>query len=312
MSRVHRNRVKRDESGKRISVQRITQLLSAALTNGYLIGFQRGRIYTGGTKAVCVPVLNCYSCPGALGACPIGSLQTAVGGVRHHFPFYVLGLLMLFGIVLGRVVCGLLCPFGLVQDLLYKLPVPKWSVPKSVDRPARYLKYFVLLVLVIGLPAFAVTKTGVTPPYFCKYLCPAGTLGGGIPLMIADPAVRKLAGALFGWKTLVLLAVAAASAVIQRPFCRYLCPLGAFYSVFNRFSFVQMNLEKRKCIGCQKCAHACPMAVEVTKEINHPECIRCGKCKTVCPADAISFEFGDRFPRVESEKQNKGTTSAPQ
>lgn len=175
MSGMHRNRMRRP------SVQRVVQLLSAALMNGYMIGFGRGRIFTGGTKAVCVPVLNCYSCPGALGACPIGSLQAALGGRQRHVPFYVLGLLMLFGVILGRAVCGLLCPFGLVQDLLHKLPGPKVRVPRRLDRPARYLKYLVLLVLVIGLPAFAAAETGVRPPYFCQYVCPAGTLGGGIP-----------------------------------------------------------------------------------------------------------------------------------
>jgi polyferredoxin len=286
---------------RRLSFQRTIQLLSAVLVNGYAAGFQKGRIFTGGTKAVCVPVLNCYSCPGALGACPIGSLQAAVGGMKRHFPFYVLGLLMLFGIVLGRVVCGLLCPFGLVQDLLHKIPVPKRRVPKKIDRPARYLKYLVLLALVILLPAFAVTKTGVTPPYFCQYVCPAGTLGGGIPLMIADPALRTLAGALFSWKALILVVIAAASMFIHRPFCRYLCPLGAFYAVFNRFSFFQMNLDETKCIGCKKCEHICPMVVEVTKNINGPECIRCGMCKAVCPTGAIAsgFACGVEKPRAE-------------
>ena len=291
MSGMHRNRMKGKGAKRRLSFQRTIQLLSAVLVNGYAAGFQKGRIFTGGTKAVCVPVLNCYSCPGALGACPIGSLQAAVGGMKRHFPFYVLGLLMLFGIVLGRVVCGLLCPFGLVQDLLHKIPVPKRRVPKKIDRLARYLKYLVLLVLVILLPAFAVTKTGVTPPYFCQYVCPAGTLGGGIPLMIADPALRTLAGALFSWKALILVVIAAASMFVHRPFCRYLCPLGAFYAVFNRFSFFQMNLDETKCIGCKKCEHICPMAVEVTKNINGPECIRCGMCKAVCPTGAIASGF---------------------
>lgn len=289
MSGMHRDRVK--GAGRRLSFQRVVQLISAVLVNGYMAGFHKGRIFTGGTKAVCVPVLNCYSCPGALGACPIGSLQAALGGVKRHFPFYVLGLLMLFGIVLGRAVCGLLCPFGLVQDLLHKIPVPKLNVPKRLDRPARSLKYIVLLVLVIGLPAFAVTPGGVRPPYFCKYLCPAGTLGGGIPLMIADPALRKLAGALFSWKALVLAVVVAASVLIHRPFCRYLCPLGAFYALFSRFSFFQMHLDKDKCIGCGKCEHSCPMAVEVTKNPDSGECIRCGKCGSVCPAGAITSGF---------------------
>lgn len=172
MSGVHRNRV--------ISAQRIVQLVAAAAFNGYALGFQKGKIFTGGTKAVCVPVLNCYSCPGALGACPIGALQTALGGVKSHFPFYVLGLLMLFGVVLGRAVCGLLCPFGLVQDLLHKLPVPKAAVPRRIDRPARYLKYGVLLLTIL-LPVLAAAGTGVGSPYFCQYLCPAGTLEGESP-----------------------------------------------------------------------------------------------------------------------------------
>ncbi len=279
MSRMYRHRV--------ISFQRVVQLIAAALFNGYLIGFQKGKIFTGSTKAFCVPVLNCYSCPGALGACPIGALQTALGGIRHHFPFYVLGLLMLFGITMGRLVCGLLCPFGFVQDLLYKIPLRKRKVPKSIDRPARFLKYIILLVAVILLPAFAITSTKVTPPYFCQYICPAGTLEGGIPLLLTDPMLRTLAGTLFQWKLFVLLIVVIASVVISRPFCRYLCPLGAFYSLFQKFSFFQMDVQKEKCIGCKKCEHICPMEVEVTKEINSPECIRCGACKSVCPTKAI-------------------------
>lgn len=292
MPGMHRDRIKGRRPRGLLSVQRTVQLISAVLLNGYALGFQKGKIFTGGTKGVCVPVLNCYSCPGALGACPIGALQTALGGLKGHFPFYVLGLLTLFGVALGRAVCGLLCPFGLVQDLLHKIPLPKIKVPKRIDRPARYLKYGVLLVLVIGLPAFAVTETGVRMPYFCKYLCPAGTLEGGIPLMIADPALRELAGGLFSWKVLVLAVILAASMVIHRPFCRYLCPLGAFYALFNRFSFFQMSVERDRCVGCGMCERICPMEVEAVRNINSPECIRCGKCRAGCPAGAISSGFG--------------------
>ena len=287
MSGMHRDRLKK---GK-LSFQRRVQLLAAAVVNGYAIGFAKGKIFTGGTKAVCVPVLNCYSCPGALGACPIGSLQAVLGGSSRRFPFYVLGLLMLFGVVLGRLICGLLCPFGLVQDLLCKIPSPKLRVPKKIDKPLRWLKYAVLLVLVVLLPAFAVTDTGVAPPYFCKYLCPAGTLEGGVPLLLANPSLRSLMGALFSWKALVLVVILAACVFIPRAFCRYLCPLGAFYSLFNRFSFYQIKLDKSKCTGCKKCEHACPMAVEVTKGCGGPECIRCGKCRDACPAGAITSGF---------------------
>ena len=287
---MHRNRVK--GGGKvRLSFQRKVQLLAAILFNGYAAGFLKGRIFTGGSKAFCVPVLNCYSCPGALGACPIGSLQAVLGGRKSGFPFYVLGTLMLFGVVLGRTACGLLCPFGLVQDLLHKIPVRKVRIPKRIDRPARYVKYGILLTLVILLPAFAPTETGIAPPYFCQYICPAGTLGGGIPLLLTNPSLRQAAGALFQWKALVLAVILLASTTIHRPFCKYLCPLGAFYALFNRFSFYQMHLDKDKCVGCGKCERSCPMDVEVTKNINSPECIRCGKCRSVCPAGAVSSGF---------------------
>lgn len=283
MSGMYRDRVKKPL----LSARRRIQILAAVLLNGYLAGFAEKKIFTGRTKAVCVPVLNCYSCPGALGACPIGSLQAALGGVNRRFPFYILGTLMLSGILVGRLVCGFLCPFGLLQDLLHKIPHPKVTVPERLDAGLRYLKYLVLLFAVILFPAFAGSGIGANPPYFCKYICPAGTLEGGIPLVLANESLKNLAGVLFQWKAGVLIFVLAGAIVIPRFFCRYLCPLGAFYAVFNRFSFYQMHLDKKRCTGCKKCEKVCPMQVEVTKNINSPECIRCGLCKTNCPAGAI-------------------------
>jgi len=280
---MHRNWLKRPL----ISNQRTFQLMALVLFNGYAEGFHKGKIFKGGSKAVCVPVLNCYSCPGALGACPIGSLQTALAGVKGHFPFYVLGLMMLFGILLGRVICGLLCPFGLVQDLFFKIPVPKLKIVKKIDKPARYLKYIVLLVLVFLLPAFGGPANGITPPYFCKYICPAGTLGGGIPNVLLNPEPRKVTGALFDWKMLVLASALIISTFVYRPFCRYLCPLGAFYSLFNRISFYQIYLDKDKCVACKKCENSCLMSIEITKITNSFECIRCGRCTSACPTQAI-------------------------
>lgn len=301
MSGMHRHRMKKGER-KRISLQRITQVAFTVFINGYAIGFAKGRIYTGDSKGICVPVLNCYSCPGALGACPIGSLQATLGAKKPHFPFYVLGMMMFFGILLGRAICGLLCPFGLLQDLLHKIPLPKMKIPRKADRGARYLKYLVLLLMVVLLPAVAAAKTGIALPFFCKYICPAGTLEGGIPLLIADEGLRSVAGRLFEWKLFLLAVIVVISMVVHRPFCRYLCPLGAFYALFQRFSFYQMELNRAKCVDCKKCERSCPMAVEVTKEINTPECIRCGKCKEVCPVGAITSGFVGKGKEEETRK----------
>ena len=236
-----------------------------------------------------MPVLNCYSCPGALGACPIGALQTVLG--RGRFPFYVLGLMMAFGVVLGLAVCGLLCPFGLVQDLLQKIPLKKVTLPRRIDQALRWCKYVVLALLVILLPALVAVQKGVAPPFFCEFLCPAGTLGGALPLMATNPSLRALAGALFGWKFAVLVLIVFAAILIPRPFCRYLCPLGAFYSFFNGVSFYGITLEEARCTSCGRCAQVCPMGVDVRESPNSAECIRCGQCSAACPTGAIRQGF---------------------
>lgn len=286
MSRMHRNRVKR-QGRFRLCVQ----LIAAAFLNGYAAGFVKKSIFTGKTKLFCVPVLNCYACPGALGACPIGAMQTVAGGKGRSISFYVLGLLMLFGTVFGRLLCGFLCPFGLIQDLLARIPLKKLTVPRSADRLLRYLKYAVLLIMVLLLPAAVQNELGSGDPWFCKYLCPAGTLEGGIPLVLLNPTLRSLAGVLFTWKTAVLLSILILSVKIPRVFCRYLCPLGAFYALFNRFACYQMQVAEHKCIACGKCTSVCPMQLDVPQEICSGECIRCGRCKAACPADAIRTDF---------------------
>lgn len=257
------------------------QALAALLQNANLKGFFTGKIYQGPLKSVCVPGLNCYSCPGAVGACPIGSLQGFLSGLRIRIPYYIVGLLLFFGAVLGRAVCGFLCPFGFLQELLNKIP----GVPKRdrfrLDRPLRRLKYAVLVLLVVVLPLLYPLT-----PFFCKYLCPSGTLAG-ILLAARDSMVLAQLGGIFLWKFFVLLWVAAACLVIYRPFCKYLCPLGAIYGLFNRFALYRTHLDTDKCIHCGACAAACRMCVDPSQAPNSAECIRCGDCARVCPVDAL-------------------------
>ena len=263
---------------------------AALLTNIHLPNFAKGGLYQGKGKYVCVPGLNCYSCPAASGACPIGAFQAVVGSSKFRFSYYITGFLILFGVLLGRFICGFLCPFGWLQDLLHKIPTKKFSTKKL--KPLTYLKYVVLVVMVFLLPALMKGDTGIGDPYFCKYLCPQGVLEGAIPLSIANSGIRAALGALFNWKLGVLITVVVLSVLFYRPFCKWLCPLGAFYALCNRVSLFQMKVDKDKCVSCGKCARACKMDVDVTKTPNHAECIRCGMCIKACPTDAIRFRYG--------------------
>lgn len=268
-----------------------TQLFVTAITNGYAKGFVDGKIYKGPIKAICVPGLNCYSCPGALGSCPIGSLQATLGSRNYKFAFYITGFLMLIGAVLGRFVCGWLCPFGMVQDLLHKIPFPRKLKKLPGDKALRWLKYVLLLVFVILLPLFAVDAFGQGKPWFCAYVCPAGTLGAGIPLVALNESLRSALGFLYTWKVVILVLLIVLSVVVYRPFCRYLCPLGAIYGLFNPIAFYRMRVDEHKCIHCGKCRRICKLDIPANETPNSPECIRCGACVKGCPTGALCAGF---------------------
>ena len=263
---------------------------AALLTNLHLPNFLKGGIYQGGGKSVCVPGLNCYSCPAASGACPIGSFQAVVGSSKFSFSYYITGFLILLGVLLGRFICGFLCPFGWLQELLHKIPTRKLSTKRL--KPLTYIKYAVLLFMVALLPMLVTNDVGMGDPFFCKYLCPQGVLEGAIPLSAVNSGIRAALGTLFSWKLGILIAVIVLSVLFYRPFCKWLCPLGAFYALLNRVSLFGMKVDQHKCISCGKCARACKMDVDVTKTPNHAECIRCGMCVRACPTHAVSFRYG--------------------
>ena len=271
------------------------QAAATLLTNIHLPNFIKGGIYQGKGKAVCVPGLNCYSCPGAAGACPIGSFQAVVGSSKFRFSYYITGFLILLGVLLGRFICGFLCPFGWLQELLYKIPGKKLSTKKL--KPLTYLKYAILLLAVVLLPAIVVNDLGMGDPFFCKYICPQGVLEGAIPLAAVNEGIRSALGPLFNRKLIILIVVVVLSVLFYRPFCKWICPLGAFYALMNKVSLLGIKVDEHKCVSCGKCARVCKMDVDVTKTPNHTECIRCGKCITSCPTDAIKFNYGFEMPK---------------
>ena len=274
---------------KHKTIRKAVQTAWGILTNGYFKGFLTASIYKGPLKNFCVPGMNCYSCPGALGACPIGAMQSVFDQRRRKFSFYVVGFLAAIGLLVGRFICGWLCLFGLIEELLYMIPTPKLRIPDKIDKPLRYLKYVFLFIFVFALPFFYRDKLGIGYPFFCKYICPVGTLEAGLPLVLLDNSIKSAVGALFQWKLLVLIVCILASIFIYRPFCKYMCPLGAFYSLFQKVSLLKMSFDEKACIGCGACSGTCKMNVNPIKSPNSIECIRCGECIKACPKGALKF-----------------------
>jgi len=260
--------------------RRISQWFSALLAHGYVVAFSRGAIYQGGLKGFCVPFLACYACPTAITSCPIGTIQhfMAIGAV----PWLVIGGLVMVGAVLGRLTCGWLCPFGLVQDLLYRVPATKMAVPGQL----RFVKYAVLIIGVIILPL-------ATKEHWFSQVCPAGTLFAGIPWVIWNPTdgsgqpTLPPLGWLFAVKVSILAALLALFVTTKRPFCRVLCPLGAILSLFGGLSLVRMQVSS-SCKRCNQCQKSCPVDHAVWEDPNSGECIRCLACMR-CPSVRVAL-----------------------
>jgi ferredoxin-type protein NapH len=261
------------------------QLVSLAAFNSYF--------WAPAGKYLCLPVFNCYACPAAAVSCPIGSL-TAFALVRQ-IPYYIIGTLGLVGVSVGRAFCGWLCPFGFLQDALYRLPTPKLRWP----RPASWLKYAMLLVLVLGIPYLrgggrdaagsdrVVTESTGAIDY-CALFCPAGTLEAGVPGLVANPGLRDLVT----WRTWsklgIMFAVLALMVFARRSFCRGFCPLGALMALTSRLSRLRLHTDHTACTHCQRCVRVCPTeartvpatasAAEATAE-----CVLCLDCVRACP-----------------------------
>lgn len=289
------------------SKRRLIQVYAALLYNANLKGFATGKIFTGNTKNLCVPGLNCYSCPGAVGACPLGSLQNALASSKTSSLAYVFGIFVLLGLLLGRTICGFLCPFGLIQELLHKIPSPKLKKSRAT-RVLSYFKYVILVAMVILIPLAFSDKLAV--PGFCKYICPDGTLIGALSLLIhPDNAdMFGMLGPLFTWKFCLLVVFLVASVFIFRFFCRFFCPLGAIYGFFCRVAMLGVKLDRQTCIQCGLCVTTCKMDI---RHVGDHECIHCGDCIPVCPTNAIHRSGSRYFIADPTAAIGGDTTSAP-
>ncbi len=283
--------------------RRLIQVYSALLFNAYLKGYITGDIFKGATKNFCTPGLNCYSCPGAVTACPLGALQNSFASSGKTVPYYMLGIILLYCITFGRWICGWLCPFGFVQDLLHKIKTPKISKGR-VTKVLSYFKYVLLILFVVIFPLIYVIRD-LPLPAFCKYICPAGTFGGALGLLInpLNEGIFGMLGPLFTWKFVLMISFLVGAVFIYRIFCRFFCPLGALYGIFNKIAIFGIKLDKKACINCGKCITECRMDIS---SVGDHECINCGECISVCPTNAISWR-GSKIILPKNEIEGNAT-----
>lgn len=278
-------------------MRRWVQAAATLAQNSYLAFPWTRSLYQGPLKQVCSPGLNCYSCPAAVLACPIGALQHALAAIRpalrwgtYRFGFYAVGFLLAIGLVLGRFPCGWLCPFGFLQDGLHKIPSPKLAVPRLLGA----LRYAVLGLLVIALPLWATRPLGYGEAWFCQFLCPAGTLEAGA-LLFLMPDLREQLGKNFVLKVGLLGGILTWAVVSYRPFCRTLCPLGAIYGLLNRWSLLSLQWDSSLCQDCRACVDGCEVEVDPRRFAGSPACLRCFGCaRQRCPSGALTVRLGTR------------------
>ncbi len=280
----------------------IVQILSTLGINSYFYAIVKKGIYQGPLKGIPLPIMNCYACPLARTACPIGTLQH-YASIRA-IPYYLIGIFGVVGFAVGRATCGWICPFGFFQDLLFKIRTFKIRIPKFFS----YFKFAFLVILVILIPYFT------HEPWFSK-LCPVGSLEGGIPIIAWNPQTGGLTGLrnLIGWlyflKLGIVVFILGLSVVSKRPFCRIFCPVGAILALFNKVSLLQIKLRENTCnpLRCNICQDVCPMDIKIYENTTNLDCIRCGRCISACPDNALYItpffkkgKLADKKPIISS------------
>lgn len=193
--------------------------------------------------------------------------------------FILLGIFAIATLVLGRVFCSYFCPLGTVQEWIRnlgrKLGIKKdFEIPEKFDKYLRYLKYIILIIIV----------------YFSFYL---GTLifRSYDPYSAMMHIGREFSENIVGYVILIIIIIA--SLFTKNIWCRYLCPLGAFFGILKRFSFIKIERNTKTCTKCSICNKSCPANLDIknAKIIKDSDCVSCGKCIGSCPKGSLEYKI---------------------
>ena len=193
---------------------------------------------------------------------------------------------LVIAIIFRRSFCGLICPFGAIQEFFGKLGQKLFKkrllIPYIIDKPLRYLKYVILAVTVF----YAWKTAGLWMTPFDPWSAYAH-LSEGLESVWKESAIGLI----------ILLITILGSLVYDRFFCKYLCPMGALYAIVGKISPFKVARNEDACIGCGKCSKVCPMNIDVQhkKDVKSSECINCQTCILNCPkAGALENREGKK------------------
>jgi NapH/MauN family ferredoxin-type protein len=242
--------------------------------------------------------------------CPFGGVETLITWIntghfisKIHESNLILGLAVLVATVLaGNVFCGWICPFGAVQDALAwisrKLRLPQLIIPARWDRLLRWGRFVVLGVVLY----FSVSTAKLWFADFDPYV----TLFG----------LRWLFEFNFStmWVSLVLLAlIIGGSLVVDRFWCRYLCPLGGVFAIVSRFSLLRIRRSPSACTDCTLCDRPCPVGIAPSKAkpFVSTDCIGCLDCVAACPVKGALHLEGPVLLGFPLRPETVGTSGRP-